>query len=300
MLAHATDAPRSTRAPRPEPAREGGASSVVASHVARLREPGSLQRLELPVLPDVAHKVWAALEQPDADARLVSGILHHDTAFASHVLRIANSPAYAARTPIRSLQQAVSRLGVRAVGEIAIVIAVKTRSFRVPGHEAEVRAIFHHSLVAALHAREIARLQKRDVEQAFVGALLHDLGRPTLIQALVDHERESASALSPDDLERIVDELHAEVGAGILDAWGLPPALVQAVRHHHHPEAAVDGHAGAALIALADVLAHSATLGAPSSDRLHGLAVALNLYPEEMARLVSRGGELVLQADALL
>ncbi len=102
-------------------------TDVAAAHVARLRAPGALEEIELPVLPEVAQRVFLA---------------------------------YAARSPITSLQQAVSRLGTRTLREIAIVVACKARAFQVKGHEPLVRAIFEHSLTTALFAREVARLRR--------------------------------------------------------------------------------------------------------------------------------------------
>ena len=169
------------------------------------------------MLPEVTHRVWAAIDRPDGDARTLAGLIRTDAAFAGHLLRIANSPAYASRAPITSLQQAVSRLGFRTLGEIAVIIACKTRAFQVKGHEAEVRDLFRHSLATALLAREVARMRRLDVENAFVAGLLHDVGRPTLIQALVDeHARcdgERAAPLSADNFETVVTVLHEEIGA---------------------------------------------------------------------------------------
>ncbi len=276
-----------------------------------MRAPGALQKLELPVLPEVTHRVWAAIDRPDGDARTLAGLIRTDAAFAGHLLRIANSPAYASRAPITSLQQAVSRLGFRTLGEIAVIIACKTRAFQVKGHEAEVRDLFRHSLATALLAREVARMRRLDVENAFVAGLLHDVGRPTLIQALVDeHARcdgERAAPLSADDFETVVTVLHEEIGAEIVAAWGLPPRLATSVRHHHDPDAAGDARADAALLSFADALAHLAMgdldLGrdvAIAELRSHPATLALNLYPEDVEALLARSPDIVAGAEALL
>ena len=56
-------------------------------------------RIELPVLPQVAGRVMALANDPSADAARLSALIHQDQALAAHVLRIANSPAYMPRTP---------------------------------------------------------------------------------------------------------------------------------------------------------------------------------------------------------
>jgi len=278
-------------------------SVAAQAHATVLRDRCERGKLELPVLPEVAHNVRMATDKPDVDPRVLADLVRRDAAFAAHVLRIANSPAYAARSPIGSLQQAMTRLGLRAIGEIALVISCKTRAFSVKGHEAEVRALFQHSLAAGLHAREIARLRRRNIDDAFLGGLLHDVGCPTLIQALVDQGDDPAlPRLGPDDIGAIVRELHEEVGASIIMAWGLPPRLAESVRHHHHPELALDPEA-AAVMALADELAH---LGVPvqrieeDAIRTHPAAAALNLYPEDVDALIAKTSDIISQAESLL
>jgi putative nucleotidyltransferase with HDIG domain len=273
-----------------------------AVHAARLRERCQKRELELPLLPEVAASVRVATEKSDGDARALAELIRRDAAFAGHLLRIANSPAYAPRSPIGSLQQAVSRLGLRTIGEIALVITCKTRAFQVSGHEAEVRALFQHSLATALHAREIARIRRLNVEDAFLAGLLHDVGRPTLIQALVDQgDDPDLPALTPGEFQSVVAELHEEVGGMIVSAWGLPAALEESIRHHHQARAtAADG---AALIAFADDLSHYGAPLRPIAEdalRSHPAAATLNLYPEDIDSLIAQRAEIASRACEIL
>lgn len=274
-------------------------SDAALTHAAALRERCRARKLELPLLPEVAQNVRAATEGGDSNARELSDLIRRDAAFAAHVLRVANTPVYAARTSIGSLQQAISRLGLRTIGEIALVISCKTRAFSVKGYESEVRALFHHSLVSALHAREIARIRRLNVEEAFLSGLLHDVGRPTLIQALVDQLGQPGfPSLTRSEFESVVSELHEEVGAEIIAAWALPDKLVKSVRYHHHPVAT---DAGAALIALADDLSHLALplrLMTDEALRCHPASGPLNLYPEDVDALIAQNPAVLGQAEA--
>ena len=95
-------------------------------------------KIELPVLPQVAGRVMALANDPSADAARLSALIHQDQALAAHVLKIANSPAYMPRTPIMSLQHAVAMLGVNQLSEIAVTISLKSAAVKIPGHEAVV------------------------------------------------------------------------------------------------------------------------------------------------------------------
>jgi HD-like signal output (HDOD) protein len=93
-------------------------------------------------------------------------------------------------------------------------------------------------------ARKIAELAHGDeklMEQAFTAGMMHDVGKLILAEniseiylpltaeaqkqkrPLVEAERESFHAT------------HAEAGACLLDLWGLPTPLVEAVGLHHEP-----------------------------------------------------------------
>jgi putative nucleotidyltransferase with HDIG domain len=286
-------------APSPSPL-----SEAAATHLAALRERLRDGTLELPLLPEVPHRVREATQRDGGDARALTDLIRRDAAFAGHLLRVANSPAYAGRSPIGSLQQAVSRLGVRTIGEIALVIACRTRAFAVRGHDAALRALFQHSLATALHAREIARVRRLNVEDAFLGGLMHDIGRPILIQALVDAGAGgSLPPLSSSDFDVVVRELHAEAGAAVVRGWGLSERLALSVRFHHDPAGAGPAETDAALIAFADELAHHCLPLHPSPDeslRAHAAAVSLNLYPEDVDALVAHGQDVIVQVQGLL
>jgi hypothetical protein len=124
-------------------------------------------RLELPLLPGIAAQVMQASSDQDCDTKRLSDIIHRDQAMASHVLRLANSPLYMSRMQIVSLQQAVSRLGMKKIREMALIISCESRVFQVKGFETEVRALFRHSLAAGAFAQEIARMRRWNVKRLF-------------------------------------------------------------------------------------------------------------------------------------
>ncbi|MEP6935379.1 MAG: HDOD domain-containing protein, partial [Nitrospirota bacterium] len=125
-------------------------------------------RIDLPVLPQVAGRVMALASDPSADAARLSALIHQDQALAAHVLRIANSPAYMPRTPIVSLQHAVAMLGVSQLSEIAVAISLKSGAVTIPGYEAYMQQLWRHALASGAYAKEIARLRRYNVESAYL------------------------------------------------------------------------------------------------------------------------------------
>jgi putative nucleotidyltransferase with HDIG domain len=253
-----------------------------------LRERIDQGTLELPVLPEVAAQVLAVTGREEFDLRALAELVRRDQAMATHFLRVANSALYLPKTKIVSLQQALSRLGTSAIREIALLISVKTRTFQVRGYERQLKEQFRHSLGSALFAQEIARMRRHNVEEAFLSGLLHDVGRPVLLQALVDLHK--ASGLSPEGeaVEAAASADHAPVGAALVTKWALPASLAETIRFHHTPDRASDIK-GSMMAALADELAHHTLDAEPREEallRAHPALDALNLYPADVDKLL--------------
>jgi putative nucleotidyltransferase with HDIG domain len=259
-------------------------------------------KVELPLLPGVAMEVTNVAAQENADARAIAELLRKDQAMAAHVLRVVASPVYSGRTQIVSLQQAVARLGVQKIREIALAIAFRVGVFKLKGYEAEVTALFQHSVSAAMFAQEIARVTRRNVEDAFMCGLLHDVGRPVILQALVAILAEQKLRISPAAVIAATDELHAQVGGTLAESWGLPEAVEMSIRHHHSsspPDAQINS---VRITALADALAHFAFEPArmPEAElRKHPALAPLELYPEMLDKVLGKS-DLIRQAAGVL
>ena len=243
--------------------------------------------LPLPILPEIAAQVLAMIDRPDCDARSLTDLVRRDPALAAHAMRVASSPMYASTMKLVSLQQVVARLGFSVVTQIALAVATRARTFHAPGFETELRAVFAHSLTCALFAQEIARKRKRSVDEAFMAGLLHDLGRPVLLQVLVDLHREAKLTPDRDAVMATIDVEHPGVGAAIAIAWSFPPHVAEAIRRHHAPI----GNELATVVALADSFAH---------DRAHDptLAVALDLYPADLQPITKRRSDIAHTVEA--
>ena len=259
--------------------------------------------LELPLLPDVAARIVAMCDDDDTEARDVQCALEQDPSLASNFLRIANSAMYASRDPIVSLKQAVSRLGLIATRGIALSASVRGRVFQVPGHEASVRAIWQHSVVAAAFAREIARSLRSNVEGAFLCALLHDVGRPIVLQAaLAAPESVMRKPIPAALLASAMDDLHAVVGGRAIRAWKLADWTAAAVEHHHRPERAAPFEDEARVTRLADLMAHWAIDGDARFEAFpmgDPVVAELELYREQIDALLALRPAVLETAQAL-
>jgi putative nucleotidyltransferase with HDIG domain len=249
--------------------------------------------VNLPLPPRVATEVLALTRDDGADVTRLARLLHQDPALASHVLRIANSPAFLARAPIVSLQQAITRLGLRMLAEVALVASVQSGVFQVRGHEAELRQIWRHALASAAFAREIARALRTNVESAFLCGLLHTIGKPLVLQTTVDVATVLAVQPEPAQIVALIDELHVRAGELLAARWSLPRAVCESIVAYGSYDTANGCGQEPVITALADHLARHLLSGGeePVAVRDHRAWADLNLYPEDADALLAKCDE---------
>lgn len=220
-------------------------------------------RVELPVLPEIATRVQE-LAARDADAREIVTVIEQEPAFAAAVLRYANSVAYAGLREITDLQQAVTRLGLVAVEQTLLGLAAKNAFVgHDPASERIFRVLWNHSLVTALASRRLAtRASGVAPELAFLGGLLHDVGKVVILRCAEGLARKDPErfAFSEAALFEFFDALHCRVGESLFDLWNLPVEIRDVVRKHHDPQFQAPQDLLVAVVAFGNQLA--AKLGA--------------------------------------
>lgn len=202
----------------------------------------------LPSPPPVLIELRAALEARGTGAGTVARIVEQDPALCAKLLQLANSAffgtsrKYAAGTVV-SIADAVVLLGMATVEQLALItglfVAFEADEETLGLSTGALRR--HTTLVAEIAANLMT--SRRFAEEAFMGGLLHDVGKLVLASRFPDSYRR----VGPQARMRRVpvwqvemDEYgasHATVGAYLLACWGLPRIVIEAVAYHHHPSA---------------------------------------------------------------
>lgn len=268
---------------------------------AELLERVAAGQVEVPLLPQTAAEVLTVCKDASCDARRLAELVQRDGALTGHVLSIANSAAYAPREPIVSLAQAISRLGFDVVCDIAMAVALKRKVFALQGNENRVRVLWKHSAIAASWAKEIARARRKSVEGAFLCGLLHDVGKAAVLQASLELFQQHGLRPDGDALDAWARELHASVGAAMLERWGFPRWMAGAIRGHHDPGLAGEHAEHARTTQMADLLAHASTHPDPRTDAAlaqHPALAELGIYSDELEPLLKRRAQVLELARA--
>ncbi len=227
---------------------------------ARLRAHFASPGYTPPVLPKVALDVHSLSQKAEVDVRQVVSVLEKDALLAARVLKIAQSAAYAARSTIPSLQDAVVRIGLRSLSDIAWEVSAGLQVFRSTAYAPMMEIVHKHATATAYLARQVAQFTSIATEYAFLCGLLHDIGMAAALIVLGDRKKDS-EVVDEAMLVSILRQCHAEASQTIATLWKLP-ADVQLVLGHHH-RVAIDGfvHPLTAVVAIAEDLARELGLG---------------------------------------
>ena len=166
--------------------------------------------------------------------------------------------------PVETADEALSILGEAWLLRAVTARGMRTISLeRLDGYGMDVDALWDHSIRVGLLAEALAVRAKVSAPMAYTAGLWVDVGKLVASGALMSLGRrlndtlESRQDLSFDAIERLLLGIdHAELGARVAEAWGLPSSLVDAIRFHHRPDDARSNSALVQVIHAADTLAY--------------------------------------------
>lgn len=232
---------------------------------------------ELPPLPQVAAQVLRVSADPDATAEDLRKVIAMDQALTLQILKISNSAMFGMVREVTTLTQAIMTLGFSTIKSVVIASSAKNLYHRGAVGLQE-RMIWEHALVSAIGSRAFARaLRFPRLEEAFIGGLLHDIGKSVLGVKFPDHYAAIQRTTYNDQGISLDLELesfgfdHAMVGEALVSRWNLAPSLQAAVRWHHDPAQAPAPHQDlTAIVALANQLALEEKVGIGAPGLLDG------------------------------
>jgi HD-like signal output (HDOD) protein/GGDEF domain-containing protein len=235
----------------------------------------------LPTLPPIALDVVQLCGRDDVSLEDIARAVMRDPALTSRLLRIANSVAFGRPRQIGSVPHAISLLGLRTIRVVALASALidNVEHRRIP--EFDYEGFWRNSVAAALAARSFSELSaKPHPDEAFLAGLLQDLGLYGLADALMDRylsllqsAYEQGLDLAPLEEERLGVN-HADISAALLESWGFPERIVEAVRRHTRPSSVLPPPTEADEIATAAHLGElaAATFRRPTAAVLEALS----------------------------
>jgi HD-like signal output (HDOD) protein len=202
---------------------------------------------------------------------------------------------------LTSLQQAVARLGLQNIADIAMAATMGPRLFAAPEFKPLVDQLWRESLANACWSREIARHLRQNVEAAFLSGLLCQIGKPVVLQALVSIASKQSVDLQLSVLVELLNTYHARVGVELSKVWRLPDAVTQCMAALSGQD--VDSHFEDIIAAVraAKVVAEKIALPEFENQLLYALPelMAANLYPEDIDDLLKKSSAIHSMLEAM-
>ncbi len=196
---------------------------------------------KLPPFSPILNKLLASLAGEDVSFSKLGDLIEKDTVVAGNIIHLVNSALYARRATITSVRHALALLGMDKVRNTLLGMSISRMwsQVKTPPSWSMVRFNRHSAAVAILSDQIASRTQAEYPEGAFVGGLLHDLGRLLIALGLPDeftrlmklHEQ-SGRSWTECELE-LLGFTHAELSAAALEKWKFPHEVQLAVRDHH-------------------------------------------------------------------
>jgi HD-like signal output (HDOD) protein len=209
----------------------------------------------LPLMPGLMRDALALGLAPDVTPQALIKRISAEQQLAARVLQLANLAANAPLRAVTSIDEAVVRLGTRAVQRALMSACME--SWAQPNiYGAEGRALMSHALGTGCMAALVAEAVNADPDEAFAYGLLHDVGKLFLLKLRSDFARRRGAAPSRDEFDRTVTARHAEIGEMAMHRWGLPAALGEPIRFHHAPLQAPTYGTEATIAYVANRLSH--------------------------------------------
>ena len=159
----------------------------------------------------------------------LSKVILKDYSLTNKVLQVVNSAYYSLGRPVNSISKAVTILGFDAVRDLATAIAL-FEDFLKTGVEKEgISKILTRSFLSAMQARDLAVEKNINIvpEEAFICALLHDLGKIIvciyLPEVYREIEQKVSGGMAEDSATRQVleDLTFDRIGTEVASFWNL-------------------------------------------------------------------------------
>jgi HD-like signal output (HDOD) protein len=192
--------------------------------------------------PSMATRIMDLAEHPDVDVTRLSHLIERDPGVCTAVLKLANSALNRRSTPVNSVRQAVTLLGLKKVANAAVGVACRALFDMEARIEHDLfpgwwERLFHCAMTEAFCCSFVAMAAARKASDGiFLAGLLHDVGKSLALRSLAALVLGGKLAL-PDNqtIESVLSATRANIGALALGSFNLPRSLALVCLHQDEP-----------------------------------------------------------------
>ncbi|MCK5566163.1 MAG: HDOD domain-containing protein [Planctomycetes bacterium] len=198
----------------------------------------------LPVMPEMYQKLIDVLSNPRCSARQVGRLISLDIGMSSKILQVVNSAFYGHGKQIADPVQAVVYLGLKTVEALVLTSGIFSTLDESKIEQFSVTGLQEHCTRVGMLARAICKTEGmvgQELDVAAMAGILHDSGKMIMLSRFSEDftkaiKTSRAMQIPLCEAERgALSVSHAELGGCLLDLWGLPNDIIEAVTYHHEP-----------------------------------------------------------------
>jgi len=267
------------------------------------------ETIEIPPLPETAHKIMKLRVNPEAGIDELADVVETDPSLAAQVVSWAASPYYAAPGKIKSVEDAIGRvLGFDLVINLAVGLSLG-KTFKLPKDAPDrstpywEQSIYTAAVIEGL-AKAMPREKRPELGLNYLAGLLHNFGYlvlayifPPYFKMICRHV-EANPHVAPHLIEQhLIGVTRDQIGSWLMRYWDMPEEVSVALRQQHNPHYRGEQHVYANLVYLTLALLSRHRIGSgPEMPIPDTLLERLGLTEGEAEEVVGK----VLQArDAL-
>jgi HD-like signal output (HDOD) protein len=217
--------------PNTQPVSESAAAFAFVSELAQEVSGG---KVELPSFPDVAVRVRKVLADEQVSNEQIARIVGSDAGLAARVLTLANSAALN-RTgkAVGDLKTAINRIGHNNVrtAAVAFAIAQLRRASELRNIAPQLERVWQEATMVAALSYSIGSRCQINADESMLAGLLHNVGK---LYILARANRHGGLFSEPAALAQIQRDWHANVGKAIVENWGFPEHIAEAIGEHEN------------------------------------------------------------------
>lgn len=192
--------------------------------------------LVLPTLPEAAIKIRQAADNNDVNLMQMSDVIAHDPALSARMVKVANSALMGRSIKAANLHQAVTRIGLRQIKNIATAMAMEqlfvSDNELVKGY---MNKAWQKTLNVASHSISLMEIYLQNNKHAALNrdgvtlaSLIYNIG---VLPILTEAERHPEVFANPSFLAHAIQKLSTKVGSSIIKAWDFPDAFIDVAQY---------------------------------------------------------------------
>ena len=199
----------------------------------------------VPSVPTLYREILREMQTEKTSVERVAAIIEKDAGMTAKLLQIVNSSTYGLRQQVSNVVEAATLLGLSNLRNLVLAAEAfqPAEQDQLPDNF-QLEVLWNHSLKVAAFAKKIVLMEsdsQKMADDAFTAGLLHDIGQIILATKKTEEFGE-ALRIAQENGELLIDvekeifgATHAEVGGYLMELWGLPDTITEAITFHSIP-----------------------------------------------------------------